>query len=201
MDTTDSTAIPATAHLHAADTPELVRTPRTTFVSTTGSGRPGTDSFYRKKALVAAIAAALPPALRSNDTADIVEILYQYPADAAPVEIADFYSVNPIDMLEYRVLAQVSEDTTAADLASARRSVPSAADDDLTLFALPERLVVQVMHHGPFAEEFGTLARLGSFASARRLRRVGAHHEIHLDPFTAATPQEHLRTILRDPVG
>ena len=200
MNTTDSTAASATAHLHAADMPELVWAPRTTFISTTGHGRPGTDSFYRKKVLVAATAAALPPALRPDDTADVVEILYRYPADAASVEIADFYSVNPIDTLEYRVLAQVSGDTTAEDLASARRTVPSA-DDDLTLFTLPERLVVQVMHHGPFAEEFGTLARLGAFASARGLRRVGAHHEIHLDPFNATTPQEHLRTILRDPVA
>ncbi|MFC4859403.1 hypothetical protein [Actinophytocola glycyrrhizae] len=197
MDITATEAIPATAHLHAADTPELVRAPAATFVSTTGNGRPGTDSFYRKKALVAAIAAALP---RSNGAVDVVEILYHYPTDAAPVEIADFYSVNPIDMLEYRVLAQVGDDTTAEDLASARRAAPSA-DDDLTLFTLPERLVVQVTHHGPFAEEFGTLARLGAFASARHLRRVGAHHEIHLDPFTATTPQEHLRTILRDPVA
>jgi hypothetical protein len=192
----DATAIPATAHLHAADTPELVRAPRATFISTTGKGRPGTDDFYRKKALVAAVAAALQP----DDTANVVEILYRYPADAVPVEIADFYSVNPIDTLEYRVLAHVSDDTTATDLASARRVVPSA-DDELMLFTLPEQLVVQIMHHGPFADEFGTLARLGAFASARGLRRVGAHHEIHLDPFIATTPQEHLRTILRDPVG
>jgi hypothetical protein len=200
MDTTGNTAIPATAHLHAADAPELVRAPRATFISTTGKGRPGTDGFYRKKALVAAVAAALPAALQPDDTANVVEILYRYPADAVPVEIADFYSVNPVDTLEYRVLAHVSDDTTATDLASARRAIPSA-DDELTLFTLPEQLVVQIMHHGPFADEFGTLARLGAFASDRGLRRVGAHHEIHLDPFTATTPQEHLRTILRDPVG
>ncbi len=200
MDTTSNTAIPVTAHLHAADTPELVRAPRATFISTTGKGRPGTDTFYRKKALVAAIAAALPPALQPHDSANVVEILYRYPADAVPVEIADFYSVNPIDTLEYRVLARVSDDTTTTDLASVRRADPSA-DDEVTLFTLPEQLVVQVMHHGPFADEFGTLARLGAFTSARGLRRAGAHHEIHLDPFTATTPQEHLRTILRDPVG
>jgi hypothetical protein len=201
MATTGFTSAPTTQHLHAADEPELVRAPRTTFVSTSGSGRPGTEAFYRKKALVAAVAGALPPGLRPNGATDVVEILYQYPADAVPVEIADFYSVNPIDRLEYRVLAQVSDGTTADDLAVARRAVPTADGEELTLFTLPERLVVQVMHHGPFAEEFGTLARLGAFASARGLRRVGAHHEIHLDPFTAATPQDHLRTILRDPVG
>ena len=41
----------------------------------------------------------------------------------------------------------------------------------------------------------------GDFASQHGLRRAGPHHEIHLDAFTRTTPQETLRTILRDPVG
>jgi hypothetical protein len=69
------------------------------------------------------------------------------------------------------------------------------------LFALPEQDVVQVMHHGPFAEEFGTLARLGEFAQGLGLHRTGPHHELHLDGFSRETPQHSLRTILRDPVA
>jgi len=197
---TESTAVPPTAHLSAADEPELVRAPRTTFVSIRGRGRPGTEAFYRSKELVRAVAHALPPALRVADAADVVELLYWYPDDAAPVEIADFYWVNPIDTLEYRVLAQVDGATTAEDLAAAARAA-GAAGAEPELFTLPDRPVAQVMHHGPFAGELDTLARLGAFAASRGVRRVGAHHEIHLDPFTADTPQDHLRTILRDPVG
>jgi hypothetical protein len=73
--------------------------------------------------------------------------------------------------------------------------------DEMELFALPEQDVVQVMHHGPFAEEFGTLARLGRFAEGLGLHRSGPHHELHLDGFTRDTPQQSLRTILRDPVA
>jgi hypothetical protein len=87
---------------------------------------------------------------------------------------------------------------------AARTRAASAADtasDEVTVFFVPEQDVVQVMHHGPFAEEFTTLGRLGEYARSRGARRDGPHHEIHLDTFTRSTPQDTLRTILRDPVA
>lgn len=191
--TTD--AVPTTPHLAAADEPELVVAPATTFVALRGSGRPGTEAFYRAKRTVRTVERALPPARRVPGAGDVVEILYRYPEGSAPVGIADFYWVNPVHDLEYRVLAQVDPATTDEELAAA------ADGADVELHTLPGRLVVQVLHRGPFADERRTLADLGSLAAGHGLRRVGDHHEIHLDPFTASTPQDHLRTILRDPVG
>lgn len=191
--TTD--AVPTTPHLAAADEPELVVTPATTFVSLNGSGRPGTEAFHRAKRTVRTVERALPPARRVPGAGAVVEILYRYPEGSVPVGIADFYRVNPVDDLEYLVLAQVDPATTDEELAAA------ADGADVELYTLPERLVVQVLHRGPFADERRTLAELGSFAAGHGLRRVGDHHEIHLDPFTASTPQDHLRTILRDPVA
>lgn len=186
-------------HLQASDAPEYVRTPGVDYVSVLGDGAPGTDEFYRKKILVSDITSAL----NQGDATPVVEVQFWYPEDSTPVEIADFYSVNPIPSLLYRVLAQIPEGTTEADIADARARVASVADtasDEVTLFTIPEQTVVQVMHHGPFAEEFATLGRLGDFAQQRDLRRAGPHHEIHLDAFTRVTPQDTLRTILRDPV-
>lgn len=190
---------PTTAHLYAADDPEHVRTPAVTYVAVLGDGAPGTDEFYRKKTLVTDVARELGDA----GTAPAEEIQYWYPEGSRPVEIADFYSVNPVPSLIYRVLAQVPAGTTQQDVDTARTRASSTADtasDEVTVFTIPEQEVVQVMHHGPFAEEFGTLGRLGDHARERGLRRSGPHHEIHLDPFTRSTPQDTLRTILRDPV-
>ncbi|MEX1079999.1 MAG: GyrI-like domain-containing protein [Homoserinimonas sp.] len=187
-------------HLHASDTPEHVRTPRTDYVSVLGDGAPGSDEFYRKKMLVSDIARIL----NQSDETPVVEIQFWYPENSTPVEIADFYSVNPIPSLLYRVLAQIPERATEADIAGARTRAASVADissDDVTPFTVPEQDVVQIMHHGPFAEEFATLQRLGDYARRRDLRRAGPHHEIHLDAFTRTTPQDTLRTILRDPVA
>jgi effector-binding domain-containing protein len=161
-----------TPHLSAADEPEL---------------------------LVTEIARALG----NTDDAIAEEIQYWYPEGSAPVEIADFYSVNPVPSLQYRVLATVPEGTTPDDLAAARSraTTKQSSSDVLELFTMPEQDVVQVMHHGRFADEFETLGRLGAFASRRGLHRTGPHHEVHLDAFTRQTPQDTLRTILRDPVG
>lgn len=193
------TATQASEHLHAADEPEYVHTPRVDYVAVLGSGAPGSDEFYRKKVLVSDIARDL----NGSGATPVVELQFWFPEDATPVEIADFYSVNPIPSLLYRVLAQVPSSTSDADIAEARARAASVADtgaDEVTSFSIPEQDVVQVMHHGPFAEEFGTLKRLGDFAGQHGLRRAGAHHEIHLDAFARSTPQDTLRTILRDPV-
>jgi hypothetical protein len=169
------------------------------YVAVLGDGAPGSDQFYRKKLLVSDIARLLT----QNDEVPVVELQFWYPENSTPVEIADFYSVNPIPSLLYRVLAQVPDGTTEADIAAARTRAASASDtgtDDVTVFSIPEQDVVQVMHHGPFSQEFATLERLGNYARRRDLHRAGPHHEIHLDAFTRATPQDALRTILRDPV-
>jgi len=190
----------STEHLHAADDPEYVRTPPVTYVAVWGEGSPGTDEFYRKKALVADLADELTQA----GSAPVVEIQYWYPEGSTPVDIADFYSVNPVPSLLYRVLCQIPAGTTRTDIDDARARAASAADtasDELTVFSMPEQDVVQVMHHGPFAEEFSTLGLLGEFARLQGLRRRGPHHEIHLDGFARSTRQDTLRTILRDPVG
>jgi len=188
-----------TEHLHASDAPEHVETPPVNYVAVLGDGAPGSDEFYRKKVLVSDIARIL----NHSDATPVVEIQFWYPENSTPVEIADFYSVNPVPSLLYRVLAQIPESTTEAELADARARAASVADtasDDVTSFSIPRQDVVQVLHHGPFAEEFGSLERLGDYARGRNLRRAGPHHEIHLDAFTRTTPQHTLRTILRDPV-
>jgi hypothetical protein len=186
-------------HLDAPDDPELVRVPAVTYVSVAGSGAPGTDEFYRKMSLIGDIACQV-----AGDSSPVIEIHYWYPDGSTPVEIADFYTVNPVTSLLYRVLAAVPDSTTTEDLAAARARASSSADrrdDVVELHATPEQDVVQIMHHGPFAEEFATLERLGAFAQQRGAHRSGPHHEVHLDGFTRDTPQDTLRTILRDPVA
>lgn len=188
-------------HLQAADDPEHVRTPAVTYVAVLGDGAPGTDEFYRKKTLVTDIAGELN---QGTASAPVEEIQYWYPEGSRPVEIADFYSVNPVPSLLYRVLSQVPAGTTQQDVDAARGRAAGTADtasDEVSVFVIPEQDVVQVMHHGPFAEELATLGRLGELARQRGVRRSGPHHEVHLDAFTRSTPQDALRTILRDPVA
>jgi hypothetical protein len=190
-----------TAYDRASDEPQLVLAPRTTFISVRGAGAPATAVWHRKKRLVTDIAHQLAATV---GTVGLVaeHMQYHYLETMPAADIADFYSVNPLTELHYRALARVSETVTAADIAEARGSARSAFDDDdeVELFTIPEQLVIQVMHHGPFSGELDTLARLGAAAASFGVVRSGPHQEIHLDPFTLDTPQDTLRTILRDPV-
>lgn len=197
-------ALPLTDHLAASDEPELVRSPATRYVFVTGAGAPGDDEYYRKKALVVDVARALAPAASPGASDPVAEGQYWYPEGSTPVGIADFYSVNPVSELQYRLMAAVGATTTDKDIAAARDAAASPSDtaqDRLGLFDLPEETVVQVMHHGPFADELATLNRLGQFAERTGLARNGPHREMYLDAYTSETPQDTLRTILRDPVA
>ncbi|WP_199044393.1 hypothetical protein [Glycomyces salinus] len=65
---------PMTYRLFAADEPELVRAPAAHYLPGLGTVVPGTDDFYRKKALIADLARAL-----TGEATPVVEIQYWYP--------------------------------------------------------------------------------------------------------------------------
>ncbi|WP_112180310.1 GyrI-like domain-containing protein [Paraliobacillus zengyii] len=195
--------IPDVDHFHASDFPEIVMTPETNYISILGSGAPGTPAFYRKKSFISDLLSTLTYTEHVSDTLPIIEILYWYPKDAPTADIANFYSINPISSLRYRIMAKINDQTTMNDIILARRSAASTAETNneaLELFTLPKQMVIQVMHHGPFANELETLEQLGAVADYHGVSKNGPHHEIHIDPFTRDTPQDTLRTILRDPV-
>ncbi|MCM8554308.1 GyrI-like domain-containing protein [Streptomyces sp. STCH 565 A] len=181
-------------YFSAADEPETATIGAANYLSLTGDGPPGTDTFYAKKASLTHAATLL-------DAAGPVEILYWYGPEHGEIDIAGFYSTAPLDALLYRMLIRVPADVANAGVPDEVRTATGAYGPDLGFFSMTEGKVVQVMHHGPFAGEHETLSRLGAFADAQSLRRSGPHHEIHLDPFGPGSSQEHLRTILRDPVA
>lgn len=108
----------------------------------------------------------------------MIEILYWYPEGSKEVNIKDFYSINPISSLNYRIMARIDDGVEWADIEKAYSSVDRSMDVEfkkLEIFTLPEQLVVQVLHVGPFAEEFDTLERLEKSANFYDVRRSGPH--------------------------
>jgi hypothetical protein len=68
------------------------------------------------------------------------------------------------------------------------------------IFEMSGGTVLQVLHKGPFADELRTLKLMQNHADAQQVRKSGPHHEIHLTDWEKGQSQDHLRTILRDPV-
>jgi hypothetical protein len=62
-----------------------------------------------------------------------------------------------------------------------------------------EGLCAQLLHRGPYADEFPNIARLHEFIAAQGLTMRGRHHEIYLTDPRRSTP-DRMRTVLRQPV-
>jgi hypothetical protein len=86
----------------------------------------------------------------------------------------------------------------ASRKAGSKKHLPAL--DKLRASTLHEGLSVQILHIGPYNAEGPVLARLHhEYLPANALSRNGDHHEIYLNS-PGRTPQEKLRTILRQPV-
>lgn len=191
--------IKSTEHYSATNIPEIVHTEAVNYLSILGKGAPGSTEFYRKKALVADISKKLDQQIN----VPVIEVQYWYAKGAKPANIADFYTANPLSLLEYRIMTKTSQHLTKEkieEIITASSSSNKKSSDILEPFSIPAQTVIQVMHHGSFSNELRTLADLERYAEQNGVRRSGSHLEIHLDSFTAKTPQDTLRTILRDPV-
>lgn len=88
-----------TGYQQAPDEPQLVRAPRTAFVSVSGAGAPATAVWHREKRLVTDIARQLATAGRAPDGQPAEHLQHHYLPSMPPTNIADFYSVNPFTEL------------------------------------------------------------------------------------------------------
>jgi len=108
------------------------------------------------------------------------------------------------DEWRWRMMIAQPEVVTAPMVAEALelavRKGRAPAGERLRLEVLDEGEALQVMHHGPYAEEGPTIAALHASISALGLAPSGPHHEIYLSDPRRSAP-ERMRTILRQPVA
>lgn len=195
-----------TDYYTASDEPEIVEIAKASYISTMGSGSPGTDIFYAKKKAIAAFAEALSNSLAGTDkafTSNIVEIFYWFDeGKVGYVDIGNFYTTVDLALLKYRIAIRIPEfisDEQIKAVAGQRQDIPFA--DAFEYFEYTAGKCVQLLHRGPFAGELETLPILQQFATANGLKKTGMHHEIHLVNFEKGQRQAQLQTILRDPVS
>jgi hypothetical protein len=95
---------------------------------------------------------------------------------------------------------EVTHDLVERTRAEVAKKKELPALESLRFEELDERLAVQMMHVGPYAEEARTLEAMHTFIADEGLHTVGKHHEIYLgDPRRTAPGR--LRTVLRQPVS
>jgi len=105
------------------------------------------------------------------------------------------------DAWEWTLMIMQPEPVTEELLQEAREGVEEKKGFDLSgvrFEPFREGLVAQVMHRGPYAEEWPTVEKVHRFIEEEGGRPSGKHHEIYLNDPSRTAP-ERLKTIVRQP--
>ncbi len=73
-----------------------------------------------------------------------------------------------------------------------------AAVSGVRLETFREGRAAQVLHRGPYAEEWPAIVRVHRFIAGLGAKPAGRHHEIYLNDPSRTAP-ENLRTVIRQP--
>jgi hypothetical protein len=195
----------ADKELYAPPTePVLVDVPAFDFLMIDGSGAPGADEHT---AAVQALYSVSYPVVIGLKRAGRPELKVR------PLEgmwwLADenYEGFDPrtSDRSTWRwtMLIRQPDDVPAgmfdAAIAKAVGKVGSDVAGRLRVERFDEGRSAQVLHRGPYADEFPTIARLHEFIAAQGLTERGRHHEIYLTDPRRSAP-DRMRTVLRQPV-
>jgi len=188
----------------AKQKPDIVETDEASYVSILGEGSPGTAVFYEKKAAIKEFVAALADNYALTDLAfssNVVEIFYWFDEEKVGyVDIGNFYTTIDLDLLKYRIVIRIPDFVKASVIQEVRQKSDVPFAKDFEHFTYTAGTCVQLLHMGPFAGELQTLPILQKYATENGFKKSGMHHEIHLTHFELGQSQDHLQTILRDPV-
>lgn len=181
----------------ATAAPAVVDVPPLRFLAVDGVGGPSGPAYRRAVEALYATSYALRFALKHDAVVEYpvmpLEGLWWAPGrHDLPMEDRDAWHWTMMIMQP----PQADAGRVADALAVAARRRPSAAVDRVELREFAEGPSVQVLHTGPYAQEWPAVERLLSFADAHGYRICGRHHEIYLSN-PARTAPERLRTILR----
>jgi hypothetical protein len=104
----------------------------------------------------------------------------------------------PRDQWRWHLLLPLPAAPAEGAVEQARETVRATcrAADRVRLATVTEGECVELLHDGPFSEEYVSLKVMEEFMTEHNLVRNGLHHEIYLTAFDDPSP----RTLLRQPV-
>jgi len=190
----------------SADHPEVIYVENTNFISILAKGSFTEKIFYERIALLREAARLVIGIFNGSGQAfgqSVLEGLYWNDGKYGEHTISHVFDTGPLSELNYRLMIRIPEYVTAQHVAFAKDALVPAQRElskGIEFFEYREGKCIQMLHKGPFIYEYKTLRQLEEFASGSNLSKRGIHHEIYLEDFTTGSSQNHLRTILREPV-
>jgi hypothetical protein len=180
--------------------PRLVQTPTRVCLVAEGAGGPRSEQFQEAIEAVAAVAVTLQLQLAVEGQ----RLELEPPGVVWSCPTAGFEAVPDEAGWSWKIVCPVPDDADGQlvklikDSLVARRHLDFAADARLE--EIPGGPCAEAVHVGPYDRVGETLGRLHAFLIESHLRPQGPHQEIYLDD-PRLTGREHLRTLVRQPVG
>lgn len=195
------------AYYTAKPQPELVTIEAADFLSINGKGDPSSAEYAETIQALYATAYTLKFMYKAENkdfTVAKLEGLWWFDtAKYGHVSMDDAPLKIPRSEWEYRMLIRMPDFVSAEAISEAQQQVITKKGIDLAraieLYPMNEGLCIQMLHLGPFNAEPESLQLIKEFSEVNGLLKNGLHHEIYLSDFRK-TPQEKLKTILREPV-
>ncbi|MFI7640395.1 hypothetical protein [Nonomuraea sp. NPDC049400] len=165
--------------------PELATYGPVTCLNVTGLGEPGGGEH------LSAIGALYAVAAQMGGPAGPLEGLWWVEDDRPGLEV-------PRELWRWHLLLPLAGLPEPGVVERAREAarLSGAAVDRVRVATFTEGECVELLHVGPFSEEYRSLAVMEEFMAERGLVVNGPHHEVYLTPFDDPEP----RTVLRQPV-
>lgn len=195
------------AYYTAKNKPEIIDIAPAQFLSITGKGDPSGQEYADKIQALYGTAYTLKFIYKAQEKDFAVaklEGLWWFDEEKYNgITITEAPQKVPRSEWSYRMLIRmpdfVSKETlqTAIDTVKSKKGIALASE--IELFKMHEGKSVQMLHVGSFNKEPETLLIMNQFMQEKKLQRNGRHHEIYLSDFRK-TPEDKLKTILREPV-
>jgi hypothetical protein len=166
-------------------TPTITTHGRTTYLSVTGLGEPGGGEHTAAVQALYTMAAALGSGAGPLEGQWWVED--ERPGPQVPREQWRWHVLLPLES---------APGEGALERAAALARPTCRAVDRVRLAAVTEGECVELLHEGPFSEEYRSLKVMEEFMAEHGLTVNGPHHEVYLTALDDPAP----RTLLRQPV-
>ena len=183
----------------ATRNPALVKVGPAVYLSISGQGAPGSNSFSEAIGALYGIAFTVKMTRKLAGKRD-------YTVSKLEGLWPDF-SAGPVmpekDKWNWQMLIRTPKFVTEKEITQAisvlLKRGKGVEVQRVRLELLEEGLCVQALHVGPYEDEPVTIAAMKSFAESKGLRLRGVHHEIYLSDPRRIAPAK-LKTILRHPL-
>jgi hypothetical protein len=185
----------------AARKPALINTTPAIYLTISGKGAPGSDTFQACISALYSMAFTIKMSRKFAGKEDytVCKLEGQYWCD---VMGPDFSNV-PKENWQWTLMIRTPEFITRKDLEAAVAALDKRGkvglSPEVRLAEIDEGACVQMLHVGPYEREKETVDKMVAFAAAKGFVPHGRHHEIYLSDPRRVSP-ERLKTILRIPV-